>query len=488
MTELEHRLETFLVDLEREGYEVGAGLKDEADFTAVYTKHPNLFTEGNAAAAHVEIPLIRGRDTVEAFIRVNIIDEAIKEPTDALITRELAETIKVDGETSPFRQAQVLISNETSPLRRRAIDAARLAVQRSLNPLLADLQKTTFRMACDMGYANYLEFFERIELLNLSDLRAHTQRFLAETESVYLELLTGYRERLLPNVRADELLQCDMVYMRRGGAFDSLFAADAMLPAVWKTLRALGIDAENNPRIILDIEHRDKKSPRAFCAPVRVPDEVYLVIMPHGGADDYNSFLHELGHTLHFAHTAAELPFGARFLGDNSVTEAHAMTMEYLCYYGPWLEWALGKTDTADYLKFMDFFEMYMLRRYCAKLHYEMELHGGAQHLDDCARLYARTLTTATRVIYSPDDYLHDVDPHFYCARYLRAWMLRRQIVDTLEQRFGAQWFTNENAGALLRELWALGQSVNAEAVSKRIGYDALNMDALIQHYKQTYA
>ena len=114
MTELERRLESFLIELEREAYEVGAGLKDDSDFTAVYKKHPSLFTEDNAAAAHVEIPIARARDTIEACIRVNIIDEALKEPTDALITRELEETIAVDGKTSSFRQAQVLISNEKS--------------------------------------------------------------------------------------------------------------------------------------------------------------------------------------------------------------------------------------------------------------------------------------------------------------------------------------------------------------------------------------
>ena len=486
MTELERTLENFLIDIEKEAYEVGAGLKDEANFSGVYARYPDLFTVENADATHRDIPISSGRDTVEAFIRVNIIDEAIKEPTDELMTRELSATIDVAGKAVPFRQAQVLISNEPNGAARRDIDTARLAVQRELNPLYLKLQKTSHAKVAEMGYHSYLDFFQNIEHLFLNDLKQHTEKLLRSTEAVYTKLLNSYREQML-DVRADELAQCDMVYMRRAAEYDRHFAADAMVPAAWKTLAAMGVDAENNPNIHLDIERRDKKSPRAFCAPVRVPDEVYLVIMPHGGADDYTAFYHELGHTLHFAYAAADLPMGARFLGDNSVTEAHAMTIEYLAYCGPWLAWALDQKDTGDYLRYMDFFELYMLRRYSAKLHYEMELHGAKHRLTECAQIYARTLTEATHVAYSPDDYLRDVDAHFYCARYLRAWMLRRQIVVAMERDFGQEWFASPEAGKVLLDLWGLGQAENAEQISARLGFDELNMDAIINHYLETY-
>ena len=73
-----------------------------------------------------------------------------------------------------------------------------------------------------------------------------------------------------------------------------------------------------------DIESRPNKSPRAFCAPVRVPGEVYLVIAPVGGRDDYATLFHEGGHTEHSASVAPELPFEFRCLGDNSISETYA--------------------------------------------------------------------------------------------------------------------------------------------------------------------
>ena len=46
-----------------------------------------------------------------------------------------------------------------------------------------------------------------------------------------------------------------------------------------------GSTSTQQPNIMLDAEQRPTKSPRAFCAPVRVPDEVYLVVAPVGGRE-----------------------------------------------------------------------------------------------------------------------------------------------------------------------------------------------------------
>ena len=87
-----------------------------------------------------------------------------------------------------------------------------------------------------------------------------------------------------------------------------------------------------------DTGEREGKRSRAFCAPVRVPDEVYLVLRPHGGQTDWNTFLHELGHALHFAYMRPDLPFEYRWLGDNSITEGYAMLFDHLHAGRGWLQ------------------------------------------------------------------------------------------------------------------------------------------------------
>ena len=75
---------------------------------------------------------------------------------------------------------------------------------------------------------------------------------------------------------------------------------------------------------------RPGKRPRAFCAPIRVPDRVVLVVLPQGGQEDFAALFHEAGHTEHFAHTRRSLPAEQRVLGDNAVTEGFAFLLEHL--------------------------------------------------------------------------------------------------------------------------------------------------------------
>ena len=67
MTEIERTVEAFLVELEREGYATGAGLKDDANFTAIYERYPALFTHEAVAQARAAVPADR-RGIAESIV------------------------------------------------------------------------------------------------------------------------------------------------------------------------------------------------------------------------------------------------------------------------------------------------------------------------------------------------------------------------------------------------------------------------------------
>ncbi len=237
----------------------------------------------------------------------------------------------------------------------------------------------------------------------------------------------------------------------------------------------------NQPNVRLDTEARPAKSPRAFCAAVRVPQDIRLVIMPHGGQDDYHALFHEAGHTLHFAHTRADLPAEYRYLGDNSVTESFAFLLEYLVTDPLWLERRLGisPASAAQYVAFSRADRLYYLRRYAGKLRYELELHRSAS-VRDAAPRYRELLTGATHVYYDEVDYLSDVDPAFYVAEYLRAWALEVMLRETLRRRFGRLWFEERRAGDFLRELWAQGQRESGDELARRLGWAQVDFEPLV--------
>ena len=134
-----------------------------------------------------------------------------------------------------------------------------------------------------------------------------------------------------------EAQRYDVARVFRAPEWDPSFPGDQMLPALEATLADLGVDLYGQENVELDVEQREKKTPRAFCSPIEVPQRVVLVIQPIGGVDDWRALFHEAGHTEHFAHTRADLSVEERRLGDFAVTEGWAMLMEHLVQDAAWL-------------------------------------------------------------------------------------------------------------------------------------------------------
>jgi hypothetical protein len=197
-----------------------------------------------------------------------------------------------------------------------------------------------------------------------------------------------------------------------------------------------------------------------------------------GGRDDYEALLHETGHAQHYSHTAPDLPVEARYLGDNSVTEGFATLFQYLVTAPGWLASTLGVAEPQAVLQHARAARLVMLRRYCAKLLYELELHGGGLDGSGPER-YAARLSAALHVDWPATTWLSDVDPFFYAARYLRAWALETHLRRLLSDRFGESWFAEPEAGALLRSLWRDGQARDADELLGELSGERLDLAAV---------
>jgi hypothetical protein len=292
-------------------------------------------------------------------------------------------------------------------------------------------------------------------------------------------------------VAPEEATRADAAVLLRASRFDAGFPGGAMEATIRLQVESMGIDPRANGRVRYDVGERAGKSPRAFCAPVHVPGEVYLVLRPHGGQSDWRTFLHELGHALHFAHTDGALPFELRVLGDNSVTEGYAMLLDHLMQDRGWLRRyaELGTAQLAEFVRASAFEELLFLRRYCGKLLYEMELHGGALPWEAVPELYVETLGAATGFRYHTADAFVDVDPRFYAARYLRAWQLQAALADTLRERFDEDWWRNLSAGPwVVRELFARGQSETAHELAERVSGAPLSFTPLVRTLEERLA
>jgi hypothetical protein len=470
--------EQFVSSLDREYYLHFAGLRDEFDIEAIYERHAELFSRDSVQRLREE-----GTAQLVEFAVQGLFGRATKAEQAELARREAALEIELEGEGMPYRQAAVVQANEPNPERRAAIEQARLeAAARELDPLLREVLERSHALARELGWASMRAMCEELSGIDLGALEAQTSAFVAGTEDVYEAVLSGPLENEL-GYGFEGLRRADIPFFFRAPSLDGAYPEARLLPSLEQTLDGLGL---HPPGVVMDVEQRPKKTPRAFCAPVRVPDEVYLVIARRGGRDDFETLFHEAGHAQHFAHMPATLPMEYRYLGDNSITESFAFLLQHLTADPAWLRARLDIEDPGAVEAQFRAVKLLFLRRYAAKLAYELELHSAPPSLDPLREVYARRLSDALHIDWPSSSWLSDVDPFFYSAAYIRAWALETHVRRLLLERFGDHWFEEPEAGAFLITLWQQGQSMRGDELLHELTGAELDFSAMLDDLKLT--
>lgn len=479
--------------ISREGYLASAGHKKTAELQPIYAKYAEVLgRDALALTLDAFKSASKGSDderSARYLLEWEIESQAAK-PLAELDEREIAwENTAVirtpDGRVLQYQAAPIQIANTRSRPERLALDKARAdLVAREHAPMRRErLEREKEYIESLEVASSYNAAFEDVTGVSLHGLRSECEAFLRDTQAMWDETLPRVLKKEL-GVRASEAKRSDALALFRASQYDAAFPGNQMERAIRKQVTEMGIDPTARGRVIFDLGEREGKRARAFCAPVRVPEEVYLVLRPHGGQSDYNTFLHELGHALHFAYANADYPFEFRWLGDNSVTEAYAMLFDHRMQDRNWLlrYTELGSSRVDAFLRTAGFEELHFLRRYCAKFIYEVSLYGGDQEWEQLPDLYVSLLTGATTFEYNPADAFVDVDPRYYSARYLRAWQLQSILNEQLTARFDVDWFRNPTAGPwFVRELLAQGQRETADEIATRAGAGKLSFAPLVR-------
>jgi hypothetical protein len=467
----------FISELDDEYYRHYAGLKPDLDLRAIYERHANLIdvdtVKGIGAA-------VRGRENLELhrFGCEGYLGELTREHAERVAELEAKLETPHDGGTVGYRMLPPTIANTADRDTRRRLEEARNALtEEHLNPLYLDAVSAVQRGVRELGGTTYFELYRDRFGFELEGLGAQCRAFLDSTERLYEESIDrALREHA--GVGLAEAERWDVRRFFRGSSWDAAFPADRMLPALRATLGDLGIDLDAQANVHLDVEERPTKSPRAFCAPIEVPGRVMLVIQPMGGPDDWRALFHEAGHTEHYAFTSADLLVEEKRLGDNAVTEGWAMLFEHLTGDRAWL------TRMLDFSRPREFAEegaaqlLFFVRRYAAKLLYELEFHQAADPTTMRTR-YVELLGDALKIEPSDTDYLSDIDEGYYVTSYLRSWAFEAQLSTFLREEYGTDWFRRREAGSLLRELWSLGQKPTADELLKDVTGAPIELEAV---------
>ncbi len=485
--------EAFMQELSREYYEAHSGLKPNAELQPIYHRHREILgADALEVAREAFVGSAEGseeRRSARLLLDWQVEAQSSRQLA-ALDEREIAwegdAVVKTaDGRVIPIQRVSIELGNSTDRHERAMIETARSTlVERELSPMRRERFQRERDITESLDLANgYNATWELLSGISLDGLRAECEAFLRDTQSMWDDVCPAFTKRVL-GMDARETTRADALALFRAREFDQYFPARDMESSIRRQSREMGIDPEAAGRVRFDTGEREGKRSRAFCAPVRVPEEVYLVLRPHGGQTDWQTFLHELGHALHFAYMRPDHAMEFRWMGDNSVTEGYAMLYDHLMQDAGWLQRFTGleRTTTPVYLRTAGFEELHFLRRYCAKLVYETQLYGGGLSWDSLPDLYVELLTGATTFQYSRADAFVDVDPRYYAARYLRAWQLQALLTETLVERYDADWWRNPRCGPwIVQSLFSEGQRELAHEQAARVSGKTLSFAPIVR-------
>ena len=486
----ESRLQRYLFERSEEGRAVRVGEKEVSERAAIVARYADLFTREQLEALREAEDEAVGGDEWERLYRLRKTCEA------GLINAELAE--REDELENALLAARVQFSGEQLPLRSAQ---ARLAVlpgygeREELGGLAADLSATFNEQRLAVlsageelesqisGVEDPIERAEEEKGTSLRELERALSETSAAAEAVYGRLRQRWLGRLLGAGREPVPASYHVAYMRRLSPLESVYTRDRALETCLDTLARLGFDLASEPNIRLDLDDRPQKSPRACVIPSDPPRVVHLITRAQGGLHDYQAFLHEAGHALHYAGVDPGLPYTFRNISrDHALTETYSYIVEAISRQPAWHAryFELSEQQAAENADATVFMEALLFRRYVAKLQFELDFWGRFSADGGTSQGYAERLTEATGMRYREDGFLADMDAGFYSADYLRAWIRAAQLRAYLEREVGEEWWANAETGQRLRTLFLEGTRPSSVEIAARIGFEPLDTTPLL--------
>lgn len=482
--------------LELAHYQYRAGFERELRIEPIYQRYGELFTREAIDELQRELAEIPAhRETERAGLQILIgaarygyLQAHAKDLTYERAVCEASARVEWEGESLPAYSAPALIANEPLPAKRRELTARWLDSLAACDDLRAARLESLHESARALGLASYRQLCAETSGTDYEQLAATTGKFLQQTEAPFMSALARALPQDLTGVAFDELQHSDYFFFERMARLDPLFPADELMKTYAAAMKGLGIRVEQQHNITIDDEARPFKNPRASCLRINVPDDVRLLLSPIGGAYDYRTLLHEAGHAQHMAWSSREL--AARhpeFISapDYATTEGYAFLLQNLFLDPLWLREhrpQLRAEETQDAVRSLALRTTLMVRRYCAKLKYEIALHDSSQvRSEQLAAMYSQLQTEATAFRRSPALYLADVDDEFYVGAYLRAWAFEASLREHLRTRYGRRWWATRRAGDELIDLWNTSSRYTVEELARLIGFGEISFDLLAE-------
>jgi hypothetical protein len=489
----EERLQRYVFERSEEARAVRVGEKETSEQAAIVARYADLFTRDQVDVLRADEEGAEGDDGERLYrlrkaCESGLITAELAEQEDALENALLAARVTFKGEEMPLRNAQALVAVLADYGDREELGRLHAEASALFNDDRLELLRAGEELEAELtGEPDPVARSEEEKGISLRELEGVLDAASRAVDDAYARLRDRWFERLLGPKREPVPTSSHTAYLRRLSPLEPTYTKERSVPVCLATLEALGFDLEAEPNVRLDLEDRPQKSPRACVIASDPPTVVHLITRAQGGLHDYQAFLHEAGHALHYAGVDPSLPYTFRKLSrDHALTEIYSYILEAITREPEWHAQHFGLDDetAAQNAEATVFLEALLYRRYTAKLQFELDFWSRFADEGGTPSGYSERLTEATGIHYREDAYLADMDAGFYSADYLRAWVRCAQLRHHLIDEVGADWWRSPESGERLRELFREGTRPSSEEIAVRLGFDQLDTKPLVDELR----
>ncbi|RFA34186.1 hypothetical protein CAI16_12410 [Virgibacillus dokdonensis] len=383
---------------------------------------------------------------------------------DEITQAQVQKNILFSREQISLREARNLLKNDKDDELEQLRKKVKLKIKETINPLVFKYYKELKKLSGELEYNNFIEAANDIRRYSLQNLVNESEKYIEASDSIYNLSVESYCYK--DGYNFSKINQLDLFSVRRG------------IDDIRYLVKQLGLKTDG---IEVAWINSKQKFSNSFCVPMQIPGRIILITSNTDGFNAQRHFYHEFGHGLHFMNTDPNIKYEFRRMGDHAVAEAYSALMESLLFNKSWL---LERGYSSDVALQAYYHRIYLIRKYWAKIKSEVETHLNNQYDESSISNFNKWYSRALNDKYDSTWWTFSLDDELNAASQIRAWLLSAQVNEYLVGRFGKKWFNNSAAGCFLKELYSYGYKYNADEISKILGYNNLDANALIKELK----
>lgn len=485
LDEYRQRYEDFSTSLHRTEYEMAAGHEPRLSVASLYHEQSDLFSltsieELRAALAETSEYRETARAAIRRLItfaeqgRVWLDAREISAEIDAYHARSRVEW---NGGQLTLAAVAEALAGEAERAKRAELWARASDLWRASQDLYIERLRLFQESARALGYKNYLSFCAEPNRLDEEQFSARMAALLGRTESHYASVFKPVLLREL-GIVPEEATAADLPRLRRAERFDRFLVGKQISEIYREIFSALGFRPDSQQNIEVDLAPSASKRYRLASIPIRVPEEVKLLLNPAGDPTDYARLLAGAARAQHFAWTSANIPPELRRPGDGALGAGWATLFVSLVDEPNWLIENFAFVESGEYRHLRAVLNLLEARRDAALSIYQAELYGESLSAPPGPR-YAELMREAVGVEYGEAGHMSELAPRWAAADRMRARAFVVQFRDHLKTRYGSSWWRQQKAGEMIIDLWNTGHRYTIEELAGVIGLGDLDYDFL---------